>query len=151
MQVCKVQQTWLFLRISFMKRLATPLYSFQTKLLSQIFCFGFTLSIVRNSNKKSFGNRIFFFVLRWGDGRHPLLHPLERANLNHWTSTALSNGPSKVSPTPSPEDRNRSTSTNIVLYNIGRWIKLKNPAIPNVIDHRQKPLQPIQILCPVIT
>jgi hypothetical protein len=44
-------------------------------------------------------------VLRWREETPILLGPLERANLNHWTSDVSS---------PSPEDGNRSSLRNVV-------------------------------------
>jgi hypothetical protein len=49
-----------------------------------------------------------------------------------------------VSPTPSPEDGNRSSFRNVVFSSFLEyrwWTKSKNPVFPSVIHHRQNPLE----------
>jgi hypothetical protein len=44
-----------------------------------------------------------------------LLRPLERANLNYWTTLALSNGPKRIGVSHhSPEEEERSSFRNVV-------------------------------------
>jgi hypothetical protein len=62
--------------------------------------------ITNNKKKNNISETWSVFVFRWGEG-DTHLDPLERANLNHWTSAK---GPNRGVSLPSPEHGNRSIS-----------------------------------------
>jgi hypothetical protein len=83
-----------------------------------------TLSIIWNPKRNTKDHNVSetgsVSLLRWGGGgRHIMCWVCQKANLNHWTRLALSNGPNRVGVShPLPEDRNRSSFWNTVFFHV---------------------------------